>query len=258
MMDTPFIAGFDGSPAAKAAVRAATRLAASADAPVVAVHAFSPGRDIADARADSDELLAQIADAAVRTRSIAAHSAADGLRHVAQYERAALLAVGRTHHGAVGRAVDSTPGLLLNHAPCPVLVVPADAKMDFTVVGVAFDGREESRAALTVGRDLAHALGAHLVLLGVGESPSIDDAGEVDGTIDSRTLDGPVGPTLAEACGDGIDLLVTGSRGRGPVATVVAGSVSRHLAHHAPCPVLVVPRGVTGLTGIGRDTVSAG
>ena len=51
--------------------------------------------------------------------------------------------------------------------------------------------------------------------------------------------------------------IVASRRARGPVATVVAGSVSRHLAHHAPCPVLVVPRGVTGLTGIGRDTVSA-
>lgn len=85
----------------------------------------------------------------------------------------------------------------------------------------------------------------------MGEGPA------TEGHADHRMLHGPVGKTLTHACEDGIDLLVTGSRGRGPVATVVAGSVSRHLAHHAPCPVLIVPRGVTGLRGAGRDTVSA-
>src|SRR5690349_9016353 len=145
-MDAPFIVGFDGSPAARAAVWATTRLAASVGAPVVAAHAFAPGRDIADARAASDELLAQIGDPAVRIRSIAGHSAAEGLRDVAKYERAALLAVGRTHHGAVGQAFDTVPGELIHNAPCPVLVVPADSGMDLNVVGVAFDGRDESRA----------------------------------------------------------------------------------------------------------------
>lgn len=40
------------------------------------------------------------------------------------------------------------------------------------------------------------------------------------------------------------DLVVVGSRGRGPAASAVLGSVSAHLADHAPCPVLVarVPR----------------
>jgi nucleotide-binding universal stress UspA family protein len=120
------------------------------------------------------------------------------------------------------------------------------------------------------------------VLLGVGESPSFVGTGEIpasghtleheerdaheamqrvveeagDGSLEYRELHGAVGPALAHAC-DGIDLLVTGSRGHGPFATVVAGSVSRHLAHHAPCPVLVVPRGVTGLHGTGPRTVSA-
>jgi nucleotide-binding universal stress UspA family protein len=257
-MDAPFIAGFDGSPAASAAVRVTMQLATSAGAPVVVAHAFAPGHDIADARAASDELLAQVQEPGVRTRSIAAHSAADGLRDAADFERAALLAVGRTHHGAVGRAFDSVPGQLLHHAPCPLLVVPADAGIDFGVVGVAFDGGAESRAALAVAHDVARALDARIVLLGAGEAPSsvgtVEDTG--DGSFEHRTLHGPVGPALAHACDDGIDLLVTGSRGRGPLATVVAGSVSRHLAHHARCPVLVVPRGVTGLHGAGRRTVS--
>ena len=48
-------------------------------------------------RAASDELLAQVDEPGTRTRSIAAHSAPDGLRDVAIYEGAAMLVVGRTH-----------------------------------------------------------------------------------------------------------------------------------------------------------------
>jgi nucleotide-binding universal stress UspA family protein len=38
----------------------------------------------------------------------------------------------------------------------------------------------------------------------------------------------------------GADLLVVGSRGRGPVRGVLLGSVALHCAMHAPCPVMVV------------------
>jgi nucleotide-binding universal stress UspA family protein len=36
-------------------------------------------------------------------------------------------------------------------------------------------------------------------------------------------------------------LLVIGSAGKGALATALSGSVSRHVATHAPCPVVVVP-----------------
>jgi nucleotide-binding universal stress UspA family protein len=51
---------------------------------------------------------------------------------------------------------------------------------------------------------------------------------------DARTI-------LAERSGD-LDLLVCGSRGYGPVRSVMLGSVSRALANTARCPLLVVPR----------------
>ena len=45
-----------------------------------------------------------------------------------------------------------------------------------------------------------------------------------------------------EDAGTGVDLLVLGSRGFGPVMRLLVGSVSSRVIREAPCPVLVVPR----------------
>ncbi|MBJ7348576.1 MAG: universal stress protein, partial [Thermoleophilaceae bacterium] len=44
------------------------------------------------------------------------------------------------------------------------------------------------------------------------------------------------------ACESGVDLLVVGSRGYGPVNTVLLGTVTGKLMRQAPCPVMAVPR----------------
>jgi nucleotide-binding universal stress UspA family protein len=55
----------------------------------------------------------------------------------------------------------------------------------------------------------------------------------------------PAEQILAEAKAGGYDLLVVGSRGRGPVARLLLGSVSTELVENAPCPVLVAAEDMT-------------
>ena len=45
--------------------------------------------------------------------------------------------------------------------------------------------------------------------------------------------------------GKELDLLIVGSRGYGPIGRLFHGSVSRYLAGHATCPLLVLPRRTT-------------
>lgn len=57
--------------------------------------------------------------------------------------------------------------------------------------------------------------------------------------IESKLAEGDAGETLVEEARDA-ELLVMGSRGRSGIASVLLGSVSRHVVSHAPCPVVVV------------------
>jgi len=45
---------------------------------------------------------------------------------------------------------------------------------------------------------------------------------------------------ICKLAGEGIDILVIGSRGLGSMERLMLGSVSDYIVHHAPCPVLVV------------------
>jgi nucleotide-binding universal stress UspA family protein len=61
---------------------------------------------------------------------------------------------------------------------------------------------------------------------------------------EGRVIDGDPVKVLVEEAGKGIDLLFVGSRGYGRLRGVLLGSVSAEVIASAPCPVVVVPRGV--------------
>ena len=71
----------------------------------------------------------------------------------------------------------------------------------------------------------------------------VERAAEALHADDRRVEHGDVGPTickLAEA--EGVDLVVLGTHDRSRWSRLWFGSVSDHVVHHAPCPVLVVRR----------------
>jgi len=89
----------------------------------------------------------------------------------------------------------------------------------------------------------------------VGVDTLVDDRQAVEALLDERAdifrranlpveteigVGAPAEILMAAASGHFADLIVVGSRRRGPFSSAVLGSVSATLADHAPCPVLVV------------------
>ena len=63
------------------------------------------------------------------------------------------------------------------------------------------------------------------------------DVGDVP--VEQHVLEGHPSGVLVDA-GAGADLLVVGSRGLGGFARMLLGSVGHDVAHHAPCPTVIV------------------
>jgi nucleotide-binding universal stress UspA family protein len=204
-------------------------------------------------------------------------SAAHALHDMAHAEHAELLVVGSSHTGRIGRvAPGSTGERLLHGAPCAVAIVPdgyaARAERPIHRIGVAYDGSEEATAAVAAAVELARALSAELEIIGVvvphtyaasglmGGAVYITPQDELDRMLQdeldavvaglpadikagSVRLSGDAADKLGERSAH-VDLMLAGSRGYGPVRSVLVGGVSGRLMHTVHCPVIIVPRGV--------------
>lgn len=82
-------------------------------------------------------------------------------------------------------------------------------------------------------RDEAHIIAA--------EAQTQAESLRPDVVIHTQVIEGPPARVLLEEAHDAT-LLVVGSRGRGGLAGMLLGSVSRHVVHQARCPVTVVPK----------------
>jgi nucleotide-binding universal stress UspA family protein len=223
----------------------------------------------------SDRLEGIAADRVV-VRTMANPSPAHALHNLAESERADVIVVGSSHTSSLGRiAPGSTGERLLHGAPCAVAVVPhgyrTRADDPFHRIGVAYDGSEEATAAVGSGVELARALGAELELIGVATGGAYGAPGMMGGigyvappedvdrivqegldrlraglpsdvTAHSMRFAGDPAQKLAERSA-ALDLLVAGSRGYGPLRSVLVGGVSGRLMRMAQCPVIVLPRG---------------
>lgn len=187
-------------------------------------------------------------------RTVPSTSVVRGLHELAERTEAELIVVGPTHHTRLVRALsgDVTTGLL-QAAPCAVAIAPPGYAADgaLTTIGVAYVPAPEGVDALEAGAALARRGGARLRILHAGPLTDashqlLDDARERVGTaveVETVLLDGLNPAALLRTAGEGLDLLVMGSRGYGPVRRVLLGSVSADVVHDVACPVLIVPRG---------------
>lgn len=199
-------------------------------------------------------------------------SPADTLQALAESGEADLIVLGSTHHAAFGSvAPGSVAEHLLKGARCRLIIAPkgysqGDHSQDrLRVVAVGYDGMAESQAALEEAAALAGKFGGSMKVIGVatpvpGMGAAAAQAGpEAGPDFQTRLYDavaelpselralpviehGDPVEKLLEAAEVGVDLLVLGSRGFGPVMRLLIGSVSSRVIRGAACPVMVVPR----------------
>jgi nucleotide-binding universal stress UspA family protein len=216
-------------------------------------------------------------DALVLARRVVARDGGElNVVHVealAERGEADLVVLGSTHRGHVGSV---SPGSVAEHllhgARCRLVIAPkgygrADHSQDrLRVVGVGYDGMAESQAALDEAANLASKFGASMKVIGVttaipatGVAAAAQAEAEAGPDFQTRLNEavaelpselrplpvlarGDPVQKLLEAAEVGIDLLVLGSRGFGPVMRLLIGSVSSRVIRAAPCPVMVIPR----------------
>ena len=89
--------------------------------------------------------------------------------------------------------------------------------------------------------DLAGQLNAENDAAQIGLDQAVEDAlgGGSDVELERRLVEGDAGEALVAASKDA-ELVVVGSHGRSGFKAALLGSVSRHVANHAACPVVVV------------------
>jgi nucleotide-binding universal stress UspA family protein len=289
---TTILVGVDASERSQDAIALTLELARTTGARVVVASVFAvddvPTRaDNAgyrfaledDARAVARRLaepLAELGDGRVELRTIARLSPAHGLYDLAEAEGAAVIVVGSSHTGRLGRVLPGSTGeRLLHGAPCAVVVVPLgyrSAVRELRRIGVADDGSAEAATALRAATELTLATGGELQVIrvltevvaiaaapdAVGAYGAMHEAARrdarraLDEAVDAVDpgahargvlLEGHPATRLAETSRE-LDLLITGSRSYGPLRSVLVGGVTGPLLRDAHCPVLVVPRGV--------------
>ena len=136
----------------------------------------------------------------------------------------------------------------------------------FDTIVWATDGSPNADRALEVAKTLAHDHHASLVVVHVAQHyatktglavyPDEDVVkAKLEETVQQLAREGfkpslrivdHVGPQPAHEIADiarevGAELVVMGTRGHGPIAGLLLGSVVLRLVHVAPCPVLAVP-----------------
>jgi nucleotide-binding universal stress UspA family protein len=212
------------------------------------------------------------ADPSTHLVSVAGATPGAVLQRVAADTQARLVVVGSSRRAPLGRVLGGdVVTQTLDDPPCAVAVAPLgllDAGAPLAHIGVAVDGTRESLAAVRwagaltceprgmrtlelihVDQDAAEPAPApNGVLRHLGDRHRFETFAALEpvGRLRSRVLvtwteaAGAVVPALVRLS-SGLDLLVLGTHGRGPIGRLLHGEVARDAAQCAHCPVIVVP-----------------
>jgi nucleotide-binding universal stress UspA family protein len=287
MFDTVLV-GVDGRPGGRDAIALAVQLAAPGARIILAnVHSdggavgYGASQSIAQARARAEQVLSAESARLQRdaeTVVIASGSPGRALHELAEHETVDLLVVGSCHRSALGRVLLGDDTLAaLDRAPCAIAIAPcgyAIADHPLRTIGVGYDGSVESELALDAARELRRHTAATIRARAVVALQSVPVGGPVprDWTTETERMvaaerarlqavddvEGEVvyGDPAAElaALAYETDLIVVGSRGRGPVGRLLEGSISVYLARHITAPLLVLPRARAPSARSGSDS----
>ena len=201
----------------------------------------------------------------------------------AAHELKADLIVMATHgyRGYKRVALGSTTEHVVQHSPCPVLVVRLHARhwngapdprtstgFRLAKILVPMDFSERSRVGFQHGRQLARDFGAELRLVHVinpntfpfGEEYTALDPAELLKKMEDaaqqqmrsmatksnlrysvRVIHGSPGVEICNAANDDVDLIVISTHGRTGLGHLLIGSTAEHVVRYARCSVLVIP-----------------
>ncbi|GAA2263959.1 universal stress protein [Streptomyces atrovirens] len=269
----PLVVGVDGSEPSLDTVDWAAREAALHMMPLRLAHAAAPGQDASGAITAASERARDVAAGLRLPSDVPRDDAVSAL--TGEGHRAFALVVGARGHGELTGLLLGSVGLAVAaRADCPVVVVRGSqehrtGRFGRIVVGVE-DGAESDTAVEYAFRE-AHVRQCELMAVHAWSAPLgalpepppgswyaleahrrppaqvLDDVLRgpakryADATVPRRVVEGPARRALPEAAAKA-DLLVVDAGERHGRPGLQLGVINHVLLHHAPCPVMVVPR----------------
>jgi nucleotide-binding universal stress UspA family protein len=141
---------------------------------------------------------------------------------------------------------------VIGASPCPVLVVPRDAPLEFNKIMIAHDGSVFGEGAWRQTMPLAAGANSEVIAVSVARDKSrqsdcqivlqhLEASAERHGIrVQSLCLEGrPLEQIIQAAQEEKVDLIVLGSHGRSGLGRLLMGSVAERVTATASCPVLV-------------------
>lgn len=265
-METLLVAT-DGSEFSKNAIREAMKLAKACSSKLIAVSVvqtnieFEAGAPqvIEKAEKEAVEHLESIKNMAAKegvTCETVVHLSEDpylDIVYEAEKNQVNLVVVGTHGRTGIRRLImGSVAAKVIGHAPCKVLVVPLNAKVECRNILMATDGSSYSDAAASEAIGMAKRCESLLFVISVASSDEemssaqdnvrkVVDMAEKQGIqIESIITRGGAYEAILEAAKQKkADLIVMGSHGRTGLKKLLMGSVTEKVVSHAEVAVLI-------------------